>query len=318
MLMDKRLLSLLRLALRYRATDIHFLITKNDSVIEMRIDGVCRKVKGTPSDRKMIRYLQYLSNLDVGATRKPQTGQFEFEVDGQIVPLRFAVINDISMTNGVLRILNSKLQINISNLSALDAQNRFFGKILRKRSGLIIFSGPTGSGKTTSLYTLLKSVSGRKIYSVEDPVEVYHEEFVQLSINESIGFDYQKAVEQILRHDPDIIMIGEIREPKAAIMAVNAANTGHLVLTTLHSSKASSCISRMKELGVNEDNLYENLICIVNQRMMFNSNTQKRQVVFEIMDQNEIEFYRKNKTNSKDYLSIDRQLEQRYQNGLVY
>ena len=314
-MMEERLLALLKLAVKYHATDIHFLVTKGESVIEMRIDGVCRKGKGKLHDNKMIRYLQYLSNLDVGTMSKPQTGQFEFEVCGKIIPLRFAVINDVSMTNGVLRILDSRLQISTSNLSTIESQNRYFKQILKNGCGLIIFSGPTGSGKTTSVYTLLKEIQGRKIYSVEDPIEVYHEEFVQISINEATGFDYQKAVEQILRHDPDIIMIGEIRDHKAAVMAVNAANTGHLVLTTIHSSKASSCVSRMMELGVNEDHLYENLLCIVNQRMMFNTKTDKRQVLFEIMDHNEIAYFRKNKRNTDEYLSIDKQIRQGIEDG---
>lgn len=313
--MEDRLRLLLKLAIKYHATDIHFMLTNGESLIEMRIDGVCRKVKSSPLDRKMIRYLQYLSNLDVGIMRQPQTGQFEFDVDGQIVPLRFAVINDVSMMNGVLRILNSRLEISVSNLSKIEVQNNYFKRILKKDCGLIIFSGPTGSGKTTSLYTLLKSVKGKKIYSIEDPIEIRQDDMVQLSINESTGFDYEKAIEQILRHDPDIIMVGEIRDSKAALGAVKAANTGHLVLTTLHASKASSCISRMVELGVNESHLYENLITIVNQRMMHNSITHQRQVIFEIMDLYEIEYYRQNGRNSESFYSISRQIEQGIENG---
>ncbi|MDO4197733.1 MAG: ATPase, T2SS/T4P/T4SS family [Erysipelotrichaceae bacterium] len=314
--MEERLLALLKLALKYHASDIHFLVVKNECSIEMRVDGKCRKVKGKAQDYKLVRYLQYLSNLDVGMITKPQTGQFEMDVEGNLLSLRFAIIHELNMINGVLRILNSRINLSVHSLSLLDFQNRYLERILKKPNGLIIFSGPTGSGKTTSVYTLLKHIKGKKIFSVEDPIEVYHDEFVQLSINESTGFDYSKAVEQILRHDPDIIMIGEIREAKAARWAVNAANTGHLVLTTIHTSKASGCISRMKELGVSEDYIYENLICLINQRMMYNVKTRKKQVLFEIMDAREIEYFREHGRNSKDFLSIDRQIEMGIKDGL--
>ena len=121
------------------------------------------------------------------------------------------------------------------------------------------------------------------------------QQIVQVEVNESIGIDYDAGIRQILRHDPDIIMIGEIRDEKAAKMAVVAANTGHLVLTTLHASKASSSVSRLIELGVNEEHLYENLLCICNQRMMINKNNKQKVVLYEIMDRNEIEYFKQNK-----------------------
>ena len=128
----------------------------------MRVDGSCRRVKEKFEDYKLIRYLQYLSNLDVGNILTPQTGQFEMEVDGQLLSLRFAVINKLNYMNGVLRILNSKLNITPERLSTISNQNDYLLSLLNKQSGLIVFSGPTGSGKTTTLYTLLKSIKKRK------------------------------------------------------------------------------------------------------------------------------------------------------------
>ena len=314
--MEKRLLALLRLAIKYNATDIHFTKRYQEVDIEMRIDGQLKRVKNKFEDYKLIRYLQYLSNLDIGNIMTPQTGQFEMEVDGILLSLRFAIISKLNYSNGVLRILNSRLKVDADNLSNIERQNNYFKSLLRKDCGLILFSGPTGSGKTTTLYSLLKSVKHKKIYTIEDPIEVNHDEFVQLSVNEAINFDYAEGIKQILRHDPDIIMIGEIRDEKAAKMAVVAANTGHLVLSTIHTSKASSCISRMVELGVSEDNLYENLICVSNQRMMVNKNNKEKIVLYEIMDINEIDYFKANKRNSETFINIDRQIEKGIKDGL--
>lgn len=314
--MEKRLISLLKLAMRYNATDIHFHMVYQDVKIEMRIDGGLKNVMSKPDDYKLIRYLQYMANLDVGNLLTPQTGQFEIEVNGSLLSLRFAVINNLNSSNGVLRILNSNLRVRADNLSHINAQNRYFKSLLNRKCGLIIFSGPTGSGKTTTLYSLLKSVKNKKIYSIEDPVEVYTPEIVQVEVNEATGIDYAAGIKQILRHDPDIIMIGEIRDEKAAKMAVVAANTGHLVLTTLHASRASSCISRLVELGVNEDHLYENLLCIANQRMMIDKNTKEKIVLYEVMDEEEIRYFRSNKYNTSQFNNIEMQIARGIDNGI--
>ena len=314
--MEERLIALLRLALKYSATDIHFYEAYKQVKIDMRIDGECRYVKTKLEDYKLIRYLQYLANLDVGNLLLPQTGQFEMEVDGSLLSLRFAVINELNYTDATLRILNSHLKITANNLSAITSQNEYFKSLLKKDCGLILFSGPTGSGKTTTLYSLLKSVRNEKIYTIEDPIEVYNDGFIQLAVNEQLNFDYSAGIAQILRHDPDIIMIGEIRDSKAAKAAVAAANTGHLVLSTIHSSHACTVISRMKELGVNENDLYENLLCVSNQRMMFDIKNKRKLVLYEIMDRNEIDFYKNNKTNSNMFDSVEKQIMRGIDNGI--
>lgn len=313
--MEERLLAILKLAIKYKATDVHFHLKFNEITIDMRIDGHFRRVKSKFGDEKLIRYLQYLANLDVGHLLEPQTGQFEMEVDGSLLSLRFAIINSVSYADGVLRILNANLKIEADHLSTIKKQNEYFKSLLKKDYGLVIFSGPTGSGKTTTLYSLLNSIEGKKIYTIEDPVEVYNSNYVQLQINEAINFTYEEGIKQILRHDPDIIMIGEIRDSKAAKMAVVAANTGHLVLTTLHSSTSSSAISRLVELGVNEAHLYEILLCISNQRMMIGSDNQKI-VLYEVMNKEEIEYFRKNGCNSNNFLSLDKQINDGNNKGL--
>lgn len=312
---EQRLNAILRLAVKNNASDIHFVQKYDQIEISLRINDVIYRIKNNSGDDKLLRYLQYRSNIDIGSLHTPQTGQFEVLFDGNILSLRFAVINTYNATNGVLRILNSALKVEADSLSKIKSQNVFLKNLLKKDNGLIIFSGATGSGKTTTLYSLLKSINGSIIYTIEDPIEVVNERFVQLQINEKIGFDYETGIKQIMRHDPDIIMIGEIRDDKAAKMALRAANTGHLVLTTIHASSVASTIDRMVDLGVNENYLYEMLLCLVHQKMMVNR-FNKKEVIYEIMDQDEINFYRKNKYHSDKFLSIEDQIKEGIKNGI--
>lgn len=314
--MEERLLAILRLAIKYNATDIHFLLKGVSISIEMRINNEMRRLKTKYNDDKLIRYLQYLANLDLGKQLEPQTGHFEMKVDDSNLSLRFAVINGYNYCNAVLRILNHNLNFSPDSLSLVKEQNDYFKEILQRKNGLIVFSGPTGSGKTTTLYTLLKSRRGAKIYTIEDPVEIYCDDFIQLQINEAIGFDYDAGIKQLLRHDPDIIMIGEIRDSKAAKMAVVAANTGHLVLTTIHSSSAASAITRLIELGVDKEHLYEVLISISNQRMLFNTKTSKKQVFYETMDEKEIKYLKEYGKNSNKFISLHNQIEKANKDGI--
>lgn len=314
--MEKRLISILKLAIKHEASDIHFTLKGHEMIIEMRINDKMVKIKTQKGDNRLIRYLQYLSNLDVGRILIPQTGQFEMVVDGVILSLRFALINNYNFSNGVLRILNSSLKVNSKRLAIYQFQNELLSKMMKEPYGLILFSGPTGSGKTTTMYTLLNDIPNSKIYTIEDPIEVYSEKYVQLQVNEALGLDYASGVRQILRHDPDIIMIGEIRDEKAAKMAVVAANTGHLVLSTIHSSTSASVISRMEELGVNEEHLMEMLICSINQRMV-QTTTGHKLVIYEMMDKEELSYYHHNHHHSKSFLSIDKQLAILRKDGLI-
>lgn len=312
--MEERLLELLLLALKYGATDIHFKSVLSETCIDMRINGMVYKVKEDKMvDGKLIRYLQYLASLDVGHLKEPQTGQFEMEVDKEIISLRFSVINNTNYSDGVLRILNSKLNIDVNKLSLYKDQNEFFKSLLENTHGLVVFSGPTGSGKTTTLYSLLNSLNHKKIYTIEDPIEVYNDKFVQLEINEEANFGYEEGIKQLMRHDPDIIMIGEIRDVKAATYALQAAYTGHLVLTTIHASSSTSTINRLISMGLNEDHLYEELLCVSNQRMAIGLNDEKH-IIYEIMDEKEIKYFRENKENSKNFRSLRKQIDEGFIN----
>lgn len=314
--MEERLLAILRLAQKYNASDIHFTLRGNDLSIEMRVEDHLRKVKSNFGDYKLIRYLQYLANLDLGKLLLPQTGQFEMEVDGILLSLRFAVINTHHYTNGVLRILNSQININVDDLSSDKKQNEYFKSLLKYDNGLIIFSGPTGSGKTTTIYSLLKDVKEYSIYTIEDPIEIYNDNFIQLEVNEAIGFSYAEGIKQILRHDPDIIVIGEIRDKDSAKMAVEAANTGHLVFASIHASSASGIIARMNDLGVKVDNLYDVALSLISQRMLYEKDNHKRRIVYEIMDKKEIDYFYKNHKHSSTFNSLNKQIDQGLKNNI--
>lgn len=315
--MKKRLDALLKLALKHHASDIHFNKFKHEFRIEMRIDDHLRRVKLEPNDAKLIKYLQYLANLDLGNLVKPQTGQFEWVIDDEILSLRFALIHEFQMENAVLRILNDDKRIKLDNLSFKASDNEYLKRIIRQRAGLFIITGPTSNGKTTSLYTMLNSVKDRKIFTIEDPVEIRSNSFIQVGINEAIGLNYDEAIKQVLRHDPDIIMIGEIRDEITAKMAIRAANTGHLVVTSLHSGSCLQTISRLLELGVDYRQLKNVLVGIINQRLYKRKDQDSKLVVMEVMDKKELDYYFKNEVTSKDFKSLKDNIYEAIKKGLL-
>ncbi len=306
----------LRIALQYNVTDIHFNLANQDHLeVEMRVNGVIRKLR-KQYDISFFRYLLYKANLDVSDTYMPQTGRFEVSVDGYTLSLRLALVSSLYMTSCVLRILNNHPALSIQMLSRDPEQNRWFSDIQNHRNGLIVFSGPTGSGKTTTLYTILNEVRGKKIFTLEDPVEIYFEHYVQLQVNDKMNLSYADGIKQLMRHDPDIVMVGEIRDSEAAEMAVRCALTGHLVVTTIHSSSSAQAIHRLNELGVSLLQLQDVLTGIVNQRL-YNIAEDNRLCIYEIMDKKEIEYYFRNNRNSESFVSLSKQIRNAVDEGIL-
>ena len=281
--MEERLIECLKIAMEFHVTDIHFHLKtypKESLSIEMKIEQDVRQMVPKEDDIRLFRYLMYKANLDLSDIHHPQTGRFEMEIDGQPVSLRFALVSSYHNTSGVLRILNQHSPLHIEDLTIDYDTSIWLRNITKHTSGLFIFSGPTGSGKTTTLYTILNETKGKKIFTLEDPVEVYHENYVQIQINDHQHLSYDEGIKQLMRHDPDIIMIGEIRDSQAALMAVRSALTGHLVVTSLHSQNCMSAIDRLLDLGVDMYQLKDVLIGISNQRL-FNLGDGKRSGVYE-------------------------------------
>lgn len=309
------MLELLLLALKLQGSDIHFISKFDDVLLKVRTKGKLVDVETKPIDIKLMRFLQYAANMDLGRLSKPQSGVFERVVEEKLLSLRYSSITQNGRTDAVLRILNQDLDLDIDDLSRIQSQNDFFKSLFKNREGLVLFSGPTGSGKTTTLYTILKWVKEKKICSIEDPIEIIQDNMSQIQISYALGIDYDEAIKELLRQDPDIIMIGEIRDEEAAKAALKAANTGHIVLSSIHSATASSTISRMVELGVDENHLYESLLCLCNQRMMYTKETEDLVVLYEIMDEDEISYFRKHQQNSDAFLSIKKQIREGEKDG---
>ena len=315
--MEERLNALLRLALRHHASDIHFTRRYNDFLIEMRIGDKIYPVKSKVGDLKLLRYLEYLANLDIGNLLKPQTGQFEWVVEDHNLSLRFALIHELHIENGVLRIMDEHLKLDEDHLSIDNEQNRFFAKMLRQKMGLFICAGPTGSGKTTTLYTLLKKAKTKKIFTIEDPVEVHYDDLMQISVSEGTGIGLDEAIKQVLRHDPDIIMIGEVRDEKTAKMAIRAANTGHLVLTSLHAGTSLLAIERLLELGVEKGQLRNVLLGIATQRLVKLRNSTKKMVVYETVEREVLLRYLNGEDIKGKYSDLKDNLDYAAKKGLI-
>ena len=317
--MEYRLLELLRIALKYQVGDIHFdydnRINKIIS-IEMRVKDEIKRIKESEDDTKLFRYLIYLSNLDVSNMMNPQTGSFEIDVDNKHLSLRFAVISTINNTNGVLRILSNTMNLKIEDLTIFEDDINWLKRIINHKNGLIVFSGPTGSGKTTTLYTLLNSIKNKKIFTLEDPIEVLNDNFIQIQINEKMNISYATGIKQLMRHDPDIVMVGEIRDEEAANMAVRCALTGHLVITSIHSSSCVSAINRLLDLGVNKIHLQDILIGITSQNLFLNDKS-KYITVYEIFDRKDIDYYFETGKYLKEHISLEQKIELFKENGYI-
>ncbi len=258
--MYEKLTTLLNLAINNDVTDIHFQLKNGNLFIQFRKNGDIYQYNNDLLDNKFFNYIQYQANLDVSNLTAPQSGSFEIEINDYLYAIRISIVHSLNISNCVLRILNKQLNLKINQLTYCKDDVIQLEKMILHKNGLILICGLTGSGKTTTLYTLLNHISYKKIFTLEDPVELYNENFVQLQINEKQNLTYESGIKQLLRHDPDVIVIGEIRDSIAAKMALTSALTGHLVISTIHSSNCYIAIKRMLDLGVNLSNLKDVLI----------------------------------------------------------
>ncbi len=310
--MKNRLQEILKIALEYQVSDIHFDISNQTNItIEMRVHGEIKQLIPKDDDLRFFRYLMYRANLDVSDTTRPQTGSFKEVVGKKELSLRFSFVSSYYMKSGVLRILNTNTKLSISTLTKDRDVLSYLTTVTSKPNGLYLFAGPTGSGKTTTVYTLLNETHGKKIFSLEDPVEVVNEKYVQIQINEKQHMSYADGIKQLMRHDPDIIMIGEIRDETVAKMAVRCALTGHLVISTIHSFSCVSAILRMEDLGVERYQLKDVLRGISSQRLFYDESG-NRFGIYEYMDEQILTNYFEKGGESNDFQPIEKRIEQAY------
>lgn len=265
--------SVIQRAVHDGASDIHIEPSRTKSRIRYRIDGVLYEAM-TPKIElhpALISRLKVMANLDIAERRMPQDGRIQVYTQGREVDLRFSSLPGLYGEKVVLRVLDKNQAILDVNKLGMEARNLAFYKHLLSRShGLILVTGPTGSGKTTSLYAALNHLNSieKNIVTIEDPVEYQIDIINQNEVKAGIGLSFAKILKHVLRQDPDIVMVGEIRERETAEIAVQAALTGHLVLSTLHTNDSVGAITRMIDMGVEPYLLSSALIGVVAQRLI--------------------------------------------------
>jgi len=262
-------------AIKMRATDIHIEIYVNKVVLRYRIDGVLREMK-MPQDAyyiepAIVSRIKIMCHLDVVEHRIPQDGRAKVRLlDGQEVDLRVSILQGYFGENVVIRILPSQVLLDLDRIGFSPEDLKTINRILQKPHGIILITGPTGSGKTTTLYTCLSRLNRKevKIISIEDPVEYAIEGITQINVNPKVGLTFASALRSVLRHDPDIMMIGEIRDSETADLAIRSSLTGHLVFSTLHTNDSASGIARLMDMGIEPYLLASSVEVIIAQRLV--------------------------------------------------
>jgi len=270
---SRALSAILEYAVKAEASDIHAEPFENEFKIRVRVDGVLREVMKLPKsiEPAFVSRVKILSNLKIDEHRIPQDGQFDIEVAGKEIDLRIAISPTIWGEQIVIRILDkSGGNLNLESLGYSGRNLSLIRKVIKNPYGMIITSGPTGSGKSTSLYTLLKEVKDESvnIVTLEDPVEYKMDGINQIQINAGVGLTFASGLRSILRHDPDIIMVGEIRDAETARLAIQAALTGHLVFSTLHTNSAAGVLPRLLDMGIEPYLIASTVNAIIGQRLV--------------------------------------------------
>jgi type IV pilus assembly protein PilB len=265
--------AILSTAIKAQASDIHFEPFEGEFKVRYRVDGVLYEMQAPPLHlaNPLVSRIKVLSNLDISETRLPQDGRILLTVGGRPVDLRVSTLPCIFGESVVMRVLDrSVVKLDLDNVGLREEEMRLVTQLINLPHGIIIVTGPTGSGKTTTLYSALNRANDVKwkIITTEDPVEYDLDGIVQCQVNEDIQVNYASLLRAILRQDPDTILVGEVRDLETAQIAVEAALTGHLVFSTLHTNDAPSAITRLLDLGVEPFLICASIEAIVAQRLV--------------------------------------------------
>lgn len=269
-------------AINLNTTDIHLQLSNREQRCEFRTLNGLVEMKTFKFDHSFFEYIKYIANLDLLTDLKPQSGRIKIKINQVECFIRCAYFKNYLIETIVLRILNPKNLLTLKTLFNEDSD--YIEQKLDLPSGLILFSGSTGSGKTTSLFTCLKELKHKKIYSIEDPVEYFYDHLVQLEVNSNQSFNFKEAIKQVLRHDPNIIVIGEIRDEIEAKSAIRCALSGHLVLSTIHSNSAEMTIKRLIDMEIDLNTLKDVIKLIVYQELNVNEEKNARKAKFEFFE----------------------------------
>ena len=274
---DKHVVSAVDFLLNYafdqHASDIHIEPKRETSLIRFRIDGIMHNIHAIPKPlhAPMISRIKMLSRMDLAEKRRPQDGRIKTNFNNKDIELRVSTVPVAFGEKVVIRVFDPDILLqDLDSMGFYPRELTLYNAFLRRPNGIILVTGPTGSGKTTTLYSSLRSLSSPEvnILTVEDPIEMVMEEFNQIGVQQAIGVGFDSILRNILRQDPDIIMIGEIRDRETAENAVQAALTGHLVLSTLHTNDSVSAIIRLLDLGVPSFLLSATMIGVIAQRLV--------------------------------------------------
>ncbi|MCK4556196.1 MAG: type II/IV secretion system protein [Candidatus Aminicenantes bacterium] len=266
-------------AVQKRASDIHLESREEGMIVKYRIDGVLSEAM-EPVDKKfqssIISRIKVMSDLDIAERRVPQDGRFRLKIKDKTIDFRISIMPSIYGENAVIRILDKEMiteaisELRLDLLGFSDEVLKNFNRYITQPYGMVLVTGPTGSGKTTTLYAALTEILSieDKIITIEDPVEYQIEGITQIPVNEKKGLTFARGLRSILRHDPDKIMVGEIRDPETAQIAIQSALTGHLVFTTVHANNVFDVVGRFLHMKVDPHSFISALNCILAQRLV--------------------------------------------------
>ena len=260
-------------ALKNNASDVHIEPYENNLVIRFRIDGVLKEILQTQKNLSplVVSRIKVMSKLDIAEKRLPQDGRISIKIAGRSVDIRVSTIPSGHGERVVLRLLDKKAgRLDLSLLGMQKSSLRTVKSLIKKPHGIILVTGPTGSGKTTTLYAALEEINDNScnIMTVEDPIEYLIDGIGQTQVNTKVSMTFAKGLRAILRQDPDVVMVGEIRDLETAEIAIQASLTGHLVFSTLHTNTAIGAITRLRDMGVEPFLLSSSLIGVIAQRLV--------------------------------------------------
>jgi len=262
-------------AIKQRATDIHFEPFEDALRIRYRIDGILYEIPSPPTIKhfqsSIASRIKVMANLDIAEKRRPQDGRVNIKMEGEVYDLRISIMPTAFGESIGIRILpRSSPIIGLEGLGLASAGLAVLDKMIKRPHGIILVTGPTGSGKTTTLYACLNKINSaeRKIISIEDPIEYQLKGITQMQVEPKIDFTFANALRSMLRHDPNVMMVGEIRDTETAELAVRTSLTGHLVFSTLHTNDAAGAITRLLDMGVDSFLVSSSVILIIAQRLL--------------------------------------------------
>ena len=284
--------NILMKAVKQQATDIHFYPTKEFVHVYFRIHGerVLQNKIPIQQYRLLLAYYKFTAGMDIGEIRKPQSGTIGYEHSHMKYSLRLSTLPHRTSESLAIRLLPLEEQMQLADLFLYQNQLKDVLKWLNKKSGLILLTGPTGVGKSTTLYALLKELLQKDSYQIitlEDPIEKEVPSLLQMQINEKAGVTYESSLKAVLRHDPDALMIGEIREQSVAKLAFEAALTGHLVFSTLHAKDAIGTVHRLLDMNFTKEEINQTLIAVASLQLVPVENEHghvRRAAILELLD----------------------------------